>query len=65
MQQKAFRDLGISLYPGVGTKDGIRGDHVLLAPAYTSTVEEIEEVASRTRDTIFQFFEQVDVTTLS
>ncbi|KAF7547196.1 hypothetical protein G7Z17_g7902 [Cylindrodendrum hubeiense] len=44
---KGLNDLGISLYPGTGTKDGIVGDHVLLAPAYTSTSEEIEEIAMK------------------
>ncbi|KAK1723567.1 aminotransferase class-III [Colletotrichum acutatum] len=54
-----FNDFGISLYPGMGTKDGILGDHVLLAPAYTSTSEEIEEIASRTRDTVLRVFESI------
>ncbi|KAK2000908.1 aminotransferase class-III [Colletotrichum falcatum] len=49
---------GISLYPGTGTKDGILGDHVLLAPAYTSTSEEIEYIAARTRDTVLRTFEE-------
>ncbi|OHF00640.1 aminotransferase class-III [Colletotrichum orchidophilum] len=54
-----FNDFGISLYPGNGTKDGVLGDHVLLAPAYTSTSEEIEEIASKTRDTILRTFEGI------
>ncbi|KAL7271895.1 hypothetical protein RUND412_005319 [Rhizina undulata] len=33
---------GISLYPGTGTADGIRGDHVLLAPMYTVTQQECD-----------------------
>ncbi|KXH67378.1 aminotransferase class-III [Colletotrichum salicis] len=58
-----FNHFGISLYPGMGTKDGVLGDHVLLAPAYTITSEEIEEIASRTRDTIFQVFKSVRTAT--
>ncbi|KAF6822730.1 class III aminotransferase [Colletotrichum plurivorum] len=54
-----LNDLGISLYPGMGTKDGILGDHVLLAPAYTTTEEEVYEIAEKTRDTIIKTFEEL------
>lgn len=50
---------GISLYPGTGTKDGITGDHVLLSPAYTSTKEEIEEIALKVKETVFQTFKEL------
>ncbi|EFQ31513.1 aminotransferase class-III [Colletotrichum graminicola M1.001] len=53
-------EFGISLFPGNGTKDGTLGDHVLLAPAYTSTGEEIEYIAARTRDAILKTFEKLD-----
>ncbi|RDW63397.1 hypothetical protein BP6252_10942 [Coleophoma cylindrospora] len=33
VQQAAF-DLGVALYPGGGTVDGVNGDHVLIAPPY-------------------------------
>ncbi|KAK1977674.1 aminotransferase class-III [Colletotrichum cereale] len=55
-----MNDFGISLYPGTGTKDGIMGDHVLLAPAYTSTSDEIEYIAARTRDAVCQTFEELN-----
>lgn len=58
-----FNDFGISLYPGMGTKDGVLGDHVLLAPAYTSTSEEIEEIASRTRDAVLRVIESIGTAT--
>ncbi|NUH65168.1 aspartate aminotransferase family protein [Sulfitobacter sp. S0837] len=35
---------GLLVYPGQGTVDGARGDHVLLAPAYNSTEEEIIQI---------------------
>lgn len=47
----------ISLYPGSGSVDGVLGDHVLLAPAFTATREEILKIAQLTRDVIFDFFE--------
>jgi hypothetical protein len=46
-------EFGISLYPGTGTVDGIIGDHVLIAPAYGMTKEEIKMVAELTRDVVF------------
>ncbi|KAK7419371.1 hypothetical protein QQX98_003323 [Neonectria punicea] len=54
---KGLNDLGISLYPGTGTKNGVEGDHVLLSPAYTSTREEIEYIAMKVKETVFQTFE--------
>jgi len=38
---------GLAMYPGGGTADGVAGDHVLLAPPYTPTEEEIDLVAAR------------------
>ena len=44
------------MYPGTGTKDGVVGDHVFIAPAYTSTKEEIEEIAVKTKQAVEQAF---------
>ncbi|KAK3686722.1 hypothetical protein LTR37_019514 [Vermiconidia calcicola] len=46
----------ISLYPGTGTADGRRGDHVLLAPAYNVTEEDIRYIVDTTASVIEQFF---------
>lgn len=43
---------GISLYPGNGTLDGVLGDHVLIAPAYNSTADQIEMMAELTAKTV-------------
>ena len=40
--QKRTMDLGVAVYPGSGTVNGIVGDHVLIAPPYTITFEEID-----------------------
>lgn len=42
--QKAALDLGLMCYPAQGCADGTNGDHVLLAPAYTSTPEQIQRI---------------------
>ena len=38
---------GLACYPSGGTVDGVRGDHVLLAPPYVTTAEEIDLVVER------------------
>ncbi|KAH7163584.1 aminotransferase class-III [Dactylonectria estremocensis] len=58
---KGLNDCGISLYPGTGTKDGVLGDHVLLAPTYNSTSDEIEEITLRVRDAVYRTFEEISV----
>ncbi|CAK7231308.1 mitochondrial inner membrane protein required for protein import [Sporothrix bragantina] len=40
--QRAAFEKGIAVYPGVGTVDGVVGDHVTLAPAYNATVKEMQ-----------------------
>lgn len=47
----------ISVYPGTGTKDGIKGDHIILAPAYNITVKDVDhivEVVSAVVNTAFR-----------
>lgn len=46
----------ISLYPGSGTVDGKRGDHVIVSPAYTVTDEDVALMADRVAGTIEDFF---------
>jgi adenosylmethionine-8-amino-7-oxononanoate aminotransferase len=47
----------ISLYPGTGTVDGKRGDHILVAPPYNATDEEIGLIGRRTADVIEKYFQ--------
>jgi adenosylmethionine-8-amino-7-oxononanoate aminotransferase len=44
--QKQALELGVNVYPGAGSIDGIKGDHVLIAPPYTVTEAEIETITS-------------------
>jgi len=55
----ALNDVGISLYPGTGTKDGVNGDHALLAPAYTSTKEDIERIVQKVKQAVVGTFEKI------
>jgi len=38
---------GLLVYPGSGTADGVQGDHVLLAPPYNVTDDELTEITDR------------------
>jgi adenosylmethionine-8-amino-7-oxononanoate aminotransferase len=38
---------GLAVYPGGGTVDGRVGDHILLAPPYTASEEEIDLIVTR------------------
>jgi adenosylmethionine-8-amino-7-oxononanoate aminotransferase len=45
--KKEAYDRGLGCYPMGGTIDGLQGDHVILAPPYTVTAEEIEMIVDR------------------
>jgi adenosylmethionine-8-amino-7-oxononanoate aminotransferase len=46
----------ISIYPGAGTADGVNGDHILLAPAYNVTSEDVRMIVDTTVSVIEAFF---------
>ncbi|MBD3664043.1 aspartate aminotransferase family protein [Sulfitobacter aestuariivivens] len=43
---------GVITYPSQGCADGTHGDHVLLAPCFTSTEEEIDQIVAVLAETI-------------
>ncbi|MGE5090065.1 MAG: aminotransferase class III-fold pyridoxal phosphate-dependent enzyme, partial [Candidatus Levyibacteriota bacterium] len=46
VKAQAF-ERGLMVYPGSGTVDGVRGDHLLLAPPYTVTDAQIDDIVQR------------------
>jgi adenosylmethionine-8-amino-7-oxononanoate aminotransferase len=46
----------ICLYPGTGSVDGVRGDHVKVMPAYTVTKEDIDLIVERVGKVIEDVF---------
>ncbi|MCK1473913.1 aspartate aminotransferase family protein [Bradyrhizobium sp. 197] len=46
IKAEAFAN-GLGCYPGGGTVDGVRGDHVLLAPPYISSADEIDLIVDK------------------
>lgn len=45
--KKAAFDAGLICYPAGGTADGINGDHVLLAPPFIVTDDQIDEIVDK------------------
>jgi adenosylmethionine-8-amino-7-oxononanoate aminotransferase len=52
---------GVLVYPMGGTVDGRCGDHVLLAPPFISTPNELEQVVERLAEAIDEAIAQADV----
>jgi len=46
IKAEAFAN-GLGCYPGGGTVDGVRGDHVLLAPPYIASTQEIDLIVDK------------------
>lgn len=55
LKQNAMEN-GLMIYPGNGTKDGISGDHILLAPPFIITDEQIGELIDKLGQTFDQVF---------
>ena len=50
---------GVAVYPGVGTADGVNGDHVLVAPPYNISQEDIAKMVDVLRDAIEEVFRSI------
>ncbi|KAF3767374.1 PLP-dependent transferase [Cryphonectria parasitica EP155] len=46
----------IVVYPGSGTADGLSGDHIILAPPYTVTAVEVEDLVQTFKSLVEDFF---------
>jgi len=51
---------GLICYPGGGTADGARGDHVLLAPPFLVEQEDVDEIVERLVGAIEESLEQIN-----
>ncbi|KFG80552.1 putative aminotransferase [Metarhizium anisopliae] len=49
---QASFERGVAVYPGAGTVDGVKGDHVLLAPPYTVTEEELATICRTLKESV-------------
>ena len=48
---------GVIFYPGSGSMDGVRGDHVLIAPPFVITEGEVNEVVGVLRQAVLDVWE--------
>ncbi|KAM5349160.1 hypothetical protein ACJ41O_008983 [Fusarium nematophilum] len=53
VQHLAFQK-GVALYPGAGTVDGIRGDHILIAPPFTVTEEQLRGICMVLKEAVME-----------
>ncbi|RDL40520.1 PLP-dependent transferase [Venustampulla echinocandica] len=49
----------MTMYPGTGTVDGIAGDHVIIAPTYIVTREEIDHITKVVAEVVQLVFEKI------
>lgn len=60
VHQKGMEEkYSISIYPGTGTVDGRVGDHVLIAPAYNVTREDIAKIVDLVAQVIEEVFNEM------
>jgi adenosylmethionine-8-amino-7-oxononanoate aminotransferase len=50
------KDYGIGLYPGGGTVDGVRGDHIIISPAYNVSADDINWIVATVKRVVEDFF---------
>ena len=50
---------GLLIYPGVGTIDGVKGDHIQVAPPLITTKEEVDEIVKILTESINQVEAQI------
>ncbi|KAJ4112184.1 hypothetical protein NW768_011763 [Fusarium equiseti] len=53
VQQLAF-EKGVALYPGGATIDGVKGDHILLAPPFTVTEAQLRTICQTLREAVVE-----------
>lgn len=47
---------GINVYPGAGTVDGARGDHIIVSPPYNVTGDDVEWIVSTVARLVGDYF---------
>ncbi|TVY84933.1 putative aminotransferase [Lachnellula suecica] len=51
----------MTMYPGTGTADGYVGDHIILAPTYIVTKDEIDHIVKVTANVVNEVFQNLDL----
>jgi adenosylmethionine-8-amino-7-oxononanoate aminotransferase len=56
--KQAAMDRGLAVYPCVGTADGVRGDHVIVAPPYIVDAADLAEIVGRLGEAVDAVFSE-------
>lgn len=51
----------VHVYPGMGTVDGVNGDHIIISPAYNINNADVDAIVDRVGRLVEDFFETLDV----
>lgn len=54
-------EFNITIYPATGTVDGIKGDHIILAPAYIVTKEDVDYIVTKVCALIDTYFSRLEI----
>ncbi|TVY94565.1 putative aminotransferase [Lachnellula willkommii] len=49
----------MTVYPGTGTVDGVRGDHIMLAPPYIILKEDVDHIVKVISDVVYYVFKEI------
>ncbi|MCJ1310504.1 hypothetical protein MMC25_004168 [Agyrium rufum] len=60
--QSLQQDPGIMIYPGTGSVDGKRGDHIIIAPPFNIKAEDIDVIVDAVKSAIDTVFGNVNAT---
>lgn len=52
-------EFNMTVYPGTGTVDGVRGDHIILAPSYIVTEEDVEHIVKVVSAVVHNVFKKI------
>ena len=60
-EQGLRQNPGIMVYPGTGSVDGRKGDHIIVSPPYNVTAGELEMIVAEVKKAINSTFELISI----
>ena len=52
-------EFNMTVYPGTGTVDGVRGDHIIIAPSYLVTEKDVDHIVKVVSAVIHKVFKEI------
>lgn len=53
-------EFNIAVYPCLGCSDGVKGDVIIIAPAYTVTKKDVNHIAMTLKAVVDRYFSKFD-----